>query len=426
MFMRTATQPNAPLHRSRLRAERRFVWAGRAALGTALLMLCILLGTLAWNGLPGFIQVQVRIPVTFDASMLGAAEGKPVSEMPVSGFMGLAPQGLQKMFPDVKDPDDQRELAKLLSSSTAVNLRRQLAAHPAWLGNAAYTQYVWVPVSSPVARAVKAGAPPPNTPLSAKQQQWLQTLMAQDAVRVQFDSDFFRHGDSRQPEEAGFLGAIIGSLLSVLVCLGVAFPLGVMTAVYLEEFAPRGKLVELIEVNINNLAAVPSIVFGLLGLAVYLNVMGLPRSAPLVGGLTLALMILPVIIISTRSALSAVPDSIRQGALALGASPLQAVWRNTLPLALPGIMTGTILGLARAIGETAPLLMIGMVAFVADVPHGFTDPATTMPVQVYLWASSPEAGFTEKTAAGILLLLLVLLALNALAIYIRKRFEVRW
>ncbi|NBX03655.1 MAG: phosphate ABC transporter permease PstA, partial [Alphaproteobacteria bacterium] len=204
------------------------------------------------------------------------------------------------------------------------------------------------------------------------------------------------------------------------------FPLGVMTAVYLEEFAKKGRWVDIIEVNINNLAAVPSIVFGLLGLAVYINVLGLPRSASLVGGLTLALMILPVIIIATRAALKSIPASIRDAARGLGASPIQVVWHHVLPLAMPGIMTGTILGMARAIGETAPLIMIGMVAFVADLPTGFTSPATVMPVQIYLWASSPEGGFAEKTAAGILALLVLLLAMNAAAIYLRKKFEIRW
>ncbi len=255
---------------------------------------------------------------------------------------------------------------------------------------------------------------------------WLKTLQEKGLLRTAFNRTFFMQGDSRSPEQAGFLGAMIGSALTLIVCLLVAFPLGVMTAVYLEEFARKSVFVDLIEVNINNLAAVPSIVFGLLGLAVYINVMGLPRSAPLVGGMTLALMILPVIIIATRAGLSSVPDSIRDAARALGASPLQVVWHHALPLAMPGIMTGTILGMARAIGETAPLLMIGMVAFVADLPTGFTSSATVMPVQIYLWASSPDAGFVEKTAAGILVLLVLLLAMNALAIYLRKKFEVRW
>ena len=262
--------------------------------------------------------------------------------------------------------------------------------------------------------------------LSAKQKGWLQALEKTKDVRTVFNSDFFRRGDSRSPEQAGFLGSMIGSLLTLLTCIGIAFPLGVLAAVYLEEFAPKSRFVDIIEVNINNLAAVPSIVFGLLGLAVFLGVFGMPRSASLVGGITLSLMILPTIIITTRASLKAVPDSIRDAARGLGASPIQVVFHHTVPLAMPGIMTGAILGMARAIGETAPLLMIGMVAFVADVPKHFTDPATVMPVQIYLWASSPEISFVEKTAAGIMVLLVMLLLMNSLAIIIRKRFEQRW
>lgn len=262
--------------------------------------------------------------------------------------------------------------------------------------------------------------------LTDQQIGWLKTLEQKKLARTIFNSTFFTQGDSRAPEQAGFLGAMIGSGLTLIICLLVVFPLGVMTAVYLEEFARKSKWVDIIEININNLAAVPSIVFGLLGLAVYINVMHLPRSAALVGGMTLALMVLPVIIIATRVALKSIPDSIRDAARALGASPIQVVWHHVLPLAMPGIMTGTILSMARAIGETAPLLMIGMVAFIVDLPMGFTSPATVMPVQIYLWASSPEIGFTQKTAAGILVLLVLLLLMNALAIILRKRFEVRW
>jgi phosphate transport system permease protein len=280
----------------------------------------------------------------------------------------------------------------------------------------------WVAASNVMDAQIKGEITDPDTPTY----HYVQTLKEAGKTRLVFNPTFFSEADSRSPSRAGFLGAILGSIFTMAICLMVAFPLGVMTAVYLEEFAPKNRLTDIIEVNINNLAAVPSIVFGLLGLAVFLHFFDLPRSAPVVGGLTLALMTLPVIIISTRVALKAIPDSIRQAALALGATRLQAVTQHVIPLAIPGIMTGTILGAARALGETAPLLMIGMVAFIADVPQGFTDPATVMPVQIYIWASSPESGFVEKTSAGILTLLVFLLLMNATAIYIRKKFEVRW
>ncbi|MGH6717966.1 MAG: phosphate ABC transporter permease PstA, partial [Alphaproteobacteria bacterium] len=233
-------------------------------------------------------------------------------------------------------------------------------------------------------------------------------------------------GDSREPELAGVWGAMVGSFVTMIVALAVAFPLGSATAIYLEEFAPKNRWTDLIEVNINNLAAVPSIVFGLLGLAIFLNTFGLPRSAPLVGGMVLSLMTLPTIIIASRAALKAVPPSIREAARGIGASPLQVVFHHVLPLALPGILTGTIIGMAHALGETAPLLMIGMVAFVVDIPTGLTDAATVLPVQIFLWADSPERAFVEKTAAAILVLLGFLIAMNALAVILRHRTEVKW
>jgi phosphate transport system permease protein len=237
---------------------------------------------------------------------------------------------------------------------------------------------------------------------------------------------FFVSGDSREPELAGIRGALVGSVLTLIVTLVMCLPIGVMAAVYLEEFAPKNRLTDLIEVNINNLAAVPSIVFGLLGLAMFLNFLGLPRSAPLVGGLVLALLVLPTIIIAARAALKAVPPSIKEAALGVGASHQQAVFHHVLPLAMPGIMTGAIIGMAHALGETAPLLMIGMVAFIVDIPRGLTDAATVLPVQIYIWADSPERAFVERTSAAIMVLLAVLMAMNGLAVLLRRRFERRW
>jgi phosphate transport system permease protein len=255
---------------------------------------------------------------------------------------------------------------------------------------------------------------------------WISVLEEQGRIENRFNWSFFQTGDSREPEQAGILGAVVGSFFTLIVTLLISFPIGVLAAIYLEEFAPKNRWTDLIEVNINNLAAVPSIVFGLLGLAVFLNVFGMPRSAPVVGGMVLALMTLPTIIIASRAALKSVPPSIRQAALGMGASRLQTVTHHVLPLAMPGILTGTIIGMAQALGETAPLLMIGMVAFIVDVPGGFTDPATVMPVQIYLWADSPERAFVAKTSAAIMVLLAFLILMNALAVLLRKRFERRW
>lgn len=418
---------NNARHAQRLRAEKRFRRYGQAALGAAVTILVLLLVSLFARGYQGFIRTDLRIPVIFDAAALNVTPGQDPAGLSPSLFHPLVKQSLRAAFPEITESSDQKDIFALVSTEAGMAAKEALDANPSLLGK---TENIWLPASSKSDLYFKGeileSTPEADRQLNDKQIGWLKRFESQGSVRRNFNAIFFTHGDSRTPDQAGFLGAMMGSGLTLLCCLLVAFPLGVMTAVYLEEFARKGKWVDLIEVNINNLAAVPSIVFGLLGLAVYINLIGLPRSAPLVGGMTLALMILPVIIITTRAALASVPPSIRQAALALGATPVQMVWHHVLPLSLPGIMTGTILGMARAIGETAPLLMIGMVAFVVDLPHGFTSPATAMPVQIYLWASTPEVGYGEKTAAGILVLLMLLLCMNALAIYLRKRFEVRW
>jgi phosphate transport system permease protein len=262
--------------------------------------------------------------------------------------------------------------------------------------------------------------------LSDQQAGWLQQLREEGRIEERFAARFFNSGDSREPELAGIWGALIGSLWTLLVTLGLSLPIGAATALYLEEFAPKNRWTDWVEVNINNLAAVPSIVFGLLGLALFLNLLGLPRSAPLVGGLVLSLMTLPTVIIAARAAFRAVPPSVREAALSIGASPLQVGLQHVLPLALPGILTGTIIGMARALGETAPLLMIGMVAFIADVPTSVTDPATVLPVQIFLWADAPERAFLAKTSAAILVLLGFLVCMNLGAVWLRSRFERRW
>jgi len=414
-------------HKSRLRAEKRFRLYGKCALSLAVLMLVLLVGSLIARGYQGFVQTQMSLPIQFDPAALGLSKDVDVSSLSPSAYTPLVKASLRMVFPEVTDPMQTRELYALVSSNAGVTLKSYLDHHPEMLSK---TADVWIPASSNAdlyfKDRISENTPEADRNLTDQQIAWLKRFKERDIERIVFDQTLFNHGDSRSPENAGFLGAMVGSAFTLAICLALVFPLGVMTAVYLEEFGRPGKWVDIIEVNINNLAAVPSIVFGLLGLAVYINLLGFPRSSPLVGGMTLAMMILPVIIITTRVALASIPGSIRDAALALGATPLQVVWHHTLPLSMPGIMTGTILGMARAIGETAPLLLIGMVAFVADIPTSVTSSATVMPVQIYLWASSPEAGFSEKTAAGILVLLMLLLTMNALAITLRKRFEVRW
>ncbi len=410
-------------HKKRMRAEARFKLSGRIALAIAVLMLFLLLSSLVLRGMTGFVQSQALVNVVFDKDILAMEKDEKLPDLSASRFTPLLRAALKKQFSDVTEQKDLRDLYALFGNNTGFELKNIIEANNSLLGQE--TQ-IWLPLSSNADLFIKNNSAQTDGKINEMQSAWIKNFSDSGKLRKIFNTGFFTQGDSRNPESAGFLGAMVGSAFTLVICLLVVFPLGVATAVFLEEFAKKGRWVDFIEVNINNLAAVPSIVFGLLGLAVYINTMGMPRSSSMVGGMTLALMILPVIIITTRTSLKSIPDSIRDAARALGATPVQMVWHHTLPLSMPGIMTGTILGMARAIGETAPLLMIGMVAFVADIPGGFTSPATVMPVQVYLWASSPEAGFAEKTAAGILVLLMLLIAMNMLAIILRKKFEVRW
>jgi phosphate transport system permease protein len=289
---------------------------------------------------------------------------------------------------------------------------------------------VWLPLDDEVDMLVKGqvdrALPEESRRLKDRDIGWVDRLAAAERIERKFNTTFFSAGDSREPELAGIWGATKGSFFMLIVTLLLSFPLGVAAAIYLEEFAPRNRWVDFIEVNINNLAAVPSIVFGLLGLAVFINFFQLPRSAPLVGGLVLTLMTLPVVIIASRAAIKSVPPSVREAALGVGASPMQTVFHHVLPIAMPGMLTGAIIGMARALGESAPLLMVGMVAFIVELPGTPLDPATALPVQVYLWADSPERAFVERTSAAIIVLLVFLLLMNAAAVWLRHRFERRW
>jgi phosphate transport system permease protein len=408
----------------RYAAERRFRLYGILAIGVAVSALAGLLGSIAWRGLPAFSQHEVALEIYFDPDVIDPAETRDPKVVGAADYASLVREGLRQIFPDVTQRRERRQLHQLMSSGSGFELRQRVLEDPSWVGR---RERIWLPLSDDAdlffKGTVDAG---PDRILGSLQGQWLRGLDERGLVERRFAARFLTSGDSREPELAGVWGAVVGSFLTLIVTLAVSFPMGVAAAVYLQEFARRSRFTDFIEVNINNLAAVPSIVFGLLGLAVFLNVFRMPRSAPLVGGLVLALMTLPTIILAARSALAAVPPSIREAALGMGASPLQTVLHHVLPLAIPGILTGTIIGMARALGETAPLLMIGMVAFIVDVPDGPTAPATALPVQVFLWADSPERAFVAKTSAAILVLLAFLVVMNLAAVVLRARFENRW
>ena len=411
----------------RHRRERRFKYYGLAAIVAALAVLVVLLLTIVGTGYTAFQQTYIKVEIAFAADEIDPQGTRDPDVLRQANYTAMLRQGLMNYFPDVSGRQQRRELSRMLSSGADITLLRMILADPDLIGT---TQTVWVKAGADI-DSFNKGQIPRDVPederkVSDQQIIWFDALVAHGALEKRLNWDFFTTADSREPEQAGILGALMGSLLTLIVTLLLSFPIAVMAAVYLEEFAPRNRITDLIEVNINNLAAVPSIVFGLLGLAVFLNFFELPRSAPLVGGMVLALMTLPTIIIAARAALKAVPPSIREAALGMGASPLQTVTHHVLPLAMPGILTGTIIGMAQALGETAPLLMIGMVAFIVDVPGGFTDAATVLPVQVYLWADAPERGFVERTSAAIMVLLAFLIAMNILAVFLRRRFERRW
>ena len=411
----------------RRKAEQRFRLYGLAAIVMACLILVVLGSSIASKGYSAFYQTFVVLDITLDDSKLGGQGPDDLAALPSSAYRGLVRAALQEAFPAVTGRRILRRLFGLVGAGAEDNVKDYLLENVAQIGT---TVPIAVKLSDDVDSYFKGyiDRQLPESERRVKDQElsWLDKLEAEGRIETHFNLDFFVKADSREPENAGIRGALVGSFLTLLVTLALSFPVGVLTAVYLEEFAPKNRWTDIIEVNINNLAAVPSIVFGLLGLAVFLGVFGLPRSAPLVGGMVLALMTLPTIIIASRAALKAVPPSIRQAALGMGASRVQVVFHHVLPLSMPGILTGTILGMAQALGETAPLLMIGMVAFIADVPGSFTDAATVLPVQIFLWADAPERAFVEKTSAAIIVILFFLFLMNAFAVFLRKRFERRW
>jgi phosphate transport system permease protein len=403
----------------RHRSEQRFQWAGRLAILTSLGFLAIMVGTILSDG-AGVIR-QTQIKVTIDLSAADPANIDDVS------FGKILKTGLRDEFPDVSTRKEKKRLYNLVSPEGSFEIERKVKADPKLLGS---KQSMWLTASDDLDLFVKgeidASLPENQRRISDAEIVWIKDLQDNGQIRRVLNWNFLTNGDSREPEIAGILSALVGSALSLAVCFAISFPIGIGAAIYLEEFAKPGRMSDLIEVNINNLAAVPSIVFGLLGLSIFLGYMDLPRSSPLVGGMVLALMTLPTIIIASRASLRSVPPSFKQAALALGASPVQAVFHHSLPVALPGMLTGAIIGMAQALGETAPLLMIGMVAFIVDVPHSILEPATALPVQIFLWADSPERAFTEKTAAAIIVLLIFLVSMNLIAILLRRKLETRF
>jgi len=413
--------------RKRKAAEARFKIYGVAAIASGLVFLVILFTTIVSNAYTAFLQTHIKLDVYLDPQVLEPQGKLDAETLATADYASIVRASLFDLFPDVESRQDRRELNTLVGRSASFELRQRVLDDPALVGK---TLSLWLPAGDDVDMLLKGHigrtGPEESRRMSDLQLSWIDKLESEGRLEKQFNTDFFTKGDSREPEAAGIWGAVMGSFYTLIVTLVLSFPLGVAAAVYLEEFAPQNRWTDIIEVNINNLAAVPSIVFGLLGLAVFINFFGLPRSVPLVGGLVLTLMTLPTIIIASRAALKSVPPSIREAALGIGASPLQTVTMHVLPLAMPGMLTGTIIGMAQALGETAPLLMIGMVAFIVDIPHGFLDPATVLPVQIYLWADSPERAFVERTSAAILVLLVFLIFMNATAVLLRKRFERRW
>lgn len=393
----------------RYAAERRFRFLGLVAVGLSVAFLAFLLATMAWRGAGGFVRTEAKLAIDFPRSDLMLDEatlrGPEAAETVASaGLDGILERAAVQQFGE--------GAGDLFGGASARALGDQLMEDPGLLSRKAE---LWLPVSSKADVAAKGDGDPA-----------MEALIAKADTRKAFNGNFLTASDATDASEVGIWGALKGSFLTILVTMALAFPIGVFSALYLEEFAPRNRWTDLIEVSINNLAAVPSIIFGLLGLAVFLNFMHLPRSAPLVGGLTLALMTMPVIVIAGRNAIKSVPPSIRDAALGVGASKMQVVFHHVLPLALPGILTGTIIGMARALGETAPLLMIGMRAFIATPPQGITEPASVLPVQIFLWSDEVDRGFVEKTSAAIIVLLIFMLLMNGLAIYLRNKFERRW
>jgi phosphate transport system permease protein len=416
--------------KQRYRAEQRFRWYGIVAIAIGLFFLVALMWSVFSKGYTAFWQTSIQIEVQFDESVIdpnGVRQTEP-NTLLTANYPKLAQDAIvRQLGVDPQDRTAVRAAGQLVSNGVRTQLRDIVVSDPSVIGA---TRTVWVLATGDVDSVVKGQVDltvdEARRKVSDRQVEWIRQMQQAGTLEQRFNTGLFSYGASSRPETAGMGVAMIGSMFMMLIVLLLALPIGVAASIYLEEFAPRNRITDLIEVNINNLAAVPSIVFGLLGLAVFINFMDLPRSASLVGGLVLTLMTLPTIIIATRAALRAVPPSIRAAALGIGASKTQMVFHHVLPLAAPGVLTGTIIGLAQALGETAPLLLIGMVAFVANYPASPLDPATALPVQIFMWANEAERAFVERTSGAIIILLMFLAVMNIGAIILRRRFERRW
>ena len=408
-------------------AESRFKTYGILGIISATVFLIVILSTIFIEGKSAFKSTYIKLDVFFDPSIIDPDGTRDIDEIRFANYRKVIKNSLKNYFPEVTGKEEMKSLTELISSSEEENLMQAVLKNNDLIGA---NKKVWLKASSKIDIIHKnpemKDLSESNRLISDKELEWFDKLTRNGDVKFSLNKIFFLKADSTEPEQAGILGSILGSFFTLVITLILSFPIAVAAGVFLEELAPKNRLTDIIEININNLAAVPSIIFGLLGLAIFLNVLHLPRSAPIVGGMVLALMTLPTIIIATRVSLKAVPPSIREAAVGLGATKFQSVIHHVLPLAIPGIATGTIIGMSRALGESAPLLLIGMVAFIVDIPGSFTDSATVLPVQIYLWKSTAARGFVELTAAGVIVLLTFLILMNALAIYVRNKFEKKW
>ena len=388
----------------RNRSERHFQWFGKLGVILGLAAVVLLFVDIISKGSGAFRATYIQLEIEYDPEVIGILDVNDTEEFIFANWQNLAKKSLRDLFPEVTKRGEKRKLNNLVSEGAGFDFRDQLTQRPSLWGT---KETLWILADDDIDTYYKSWLDdnPFSARLTSEQIKWIDQLHSKGLITLKFNTKFFERGDSREPEQAGIKGALIGSFFTLILTLLMSFPMGVTAAIYLEEFAPKNKWTDLIEVNINNLAAVPSIIFGLLGLAIFINFFGIPRSIPVLGAIVLALMTLPTIIITSRAAIKSVPPSIREAALGVGASKFQTTLHHVLPLSLPGMLTGAIIGMARALGETAPLLMIGMVAFIVDIPGGFTDPATVLPVQIFLWIDSPERAFVEKTSAAIIILL---------------------
>ncbi len=417
----------SPISSKRVNKEGLFKLYGLTAIFFAMTMLIFLLITISYKGYSTFFETRIKLDIYFNEELIDPTSTRESKTLNSADYSKLISQSLFTFLNIDKNHPKSKDISSLISYNSFLTVRDHVLNNPDIIGK---TKKFDLIASDDVDQMLKGNidinVPEENRKITDFQIEAIEKLKLNGNILKVFNKTFFIKSDSREPEVSGILGAIVGSFYCLLVALFISVPLGVSAAIYLQEFAKKNKFTDFIEININNLAAVPSIVFGLLGLSVFINFFHFPRSSPIVGGLVLALMSLPTIVIVTRASLLAVPDTIRDGAMALGASKMQAIFNQVLPLATPGICTGVIISLARALGETAPLLMIGMIAFIPDVPTSITDPATALPAQIFMWADQPERAFIERTSAAILILLSFLIVMNAAAIYIRYKFEKKW